>query len=108
MVKAYFVFYDNIQNKNSQVPVEFSSEKKGDEFIDKYQNFGGFRRFNYDYYGKTSKKGFVDWLKKEYPEVPINLIKQSIVNFEGKKLFNHLMFIFEDYSRNLRDRKSVV
>ena len=88
----YYTFYDNKSGKEV-VPVAFSSQNQADNFIEKYQNYGGIRQFNYDHYG-TDKKRFSEWLEEQF-KLPQNLRKsKQIVSYKDYTLFKYMMSMF--------------
>jgi hypothetical protein len=91
----YYAFYDNISVLNKKVvPVAFASHEQAERFIYKFQNYGGYRQFNYDAYG-NNKKSFVDWLNNNFPPLAYGLSRErQIVKYRGKKLFRYMMSIF--------------
>lgn len=88
----YVAFYDNKGGSNV-VPVAFKSEKKLDDFIRDYENFGGIRQFNYDIIG-SDKKSFVRYLENHGASGKDLLIKKQVVNYDGKVLFKYMMRVF--------------
>jgi len=88
----YVAFYDNIGFNSEVVPVEFSSEKQLNAFVDKYQYFGGYKQFNYDVHG-GNKKEFVEWLNKTKP-LKFYSREPQITKYRGEKLYTYMMSIF--------------
>ena len=58
----YAMFYDNMfpTGKRKRVAVAFASEKQLDNFVNRYEHYGGFTRFNFDRYG-NNKIGFLSY-----------------------------------------------
>ena len=97
-MSEYYLFSDNMNlfNKKS-VPVEFSSEKQANSFIHDYENFGGYKQFNIDYYG-DDKTGFIKWLDEHHtPNQFYNIPSREpeIVKYkDGWSLYTYMMSIF--------------
>ena len=90
----YYLFYDNM-GAHKIVPVAFGSEKSANDFIEKYENYGGYKQFRYDHYGKNKEK-FIQWLEEHHPikDYPEAKRRNQIVKSKGFELYKYMMSIF--------------
>ena len=90
----YYAFYDNM-GLGQVVPVEFSSQKQAQKFIDEYEYFGEYKQFNWDHHG-NNKDSFVEWLDEKYPILTYHLSRRpQIIKYkDGESLFRYMMSMF--------------